>query len=423
MRSLLHYSVYGLVGVGLALACSGSDEGGGTAGSGTGGVGAVGGGGAGTGGTAGTTSGGSAGTASGGVGAAAGSGGSGATAGAAGAGDSGLPDVSFSYDASEIDAPTEACAAVTAEAKSPPVDIIWIIDQSCSMGTEITQVRTNINGNFANIIQNSGLDYRVIMFAHGTSGLAVCVNPPLGAGTTASPLCGQNKPPQFYQVNTTIQSTDSFSKFMLAANWNQIKAALRPGAFKAFIEVTDDQSGVTAAVFDTWLLTGGGAGYFGTVADRRYVFHSIIGVDKPYLPTQPKVTTKCASAVNAGPQYQDISILTGGLRHPVCDTNYSTVFQNIANSIVQAVACELQMPQTDAGIVDPNKIQVQYTPGGTGTPIQYGQVANAGACVGDGFYYDNPASPTKVTLCPQNCTTVKNDSAAKVELLLGCLGS
>jgi hypothetical protein len=301
------------------------------------------------------------------------------------------------------------------------VDIIWIIDQSGSMGYEINQVKSNVNGNFANIIQNSGLDYRVIMFANGTSsGTGVCVDPPLGAAT-----CGANNPPGFFQVNRTIASTNSFSLFMNATYWNEIKGHLRPEAYKAFIEVTDDQSSVTAAVFDTFLLTGAGAGYFGTEAKRNYVFHSICGVDKPLLPTDPKTNTKCSSAVNTGPQYQDLSILTGGLRHPVCDLDYSAVFNAIATSIVQSVACELLTPPTssDAGVIDWSVVEVQYTPGDGSPPEVFGQVPSEANCQGDGFYYDNPASPTKVLLCPDSCTKVQADNAAKVELLLGCLGS
>jgi len=406
-------------------ACGGGGDGGGTAGGG--GSGGSGTGGAATGGGGGIQVGGASGASGasgsgGGAGVSSGGGSSGGGSAGTGGEDAGLPDVSFTYDPPDA-GPDDACAAVTASATMPPVDVIWIIDQSCSMSTEIAQVKANVNGNFANIIQASGLDYRVIMFANSaypTVSRQVCVLPPLGAAT-----CGQNNPPKFFQVNRSIESWDSLSLFMNTTWWTQIKANLRPNAYKAFIEVTDDTSNpTTAAQFDAFLLTGAGAGYFGTAAKRNYVFHSIIGVSTPLQPTAPKTTAVCSTAVNAGPPYQDLSILTGGLRHPVCDTNYSTVFNNLANSIVKAVACELLTPQnSDAGVIDWTKVEVQYTPGGTGTPTTYPQVANAAACTGNGFYYDNPANPTKVTLCPTSCTTVSNDKAAKVDLLLGCLGS
>jgi hypothetical protein len=323
--------------------------------------------------------------------------------------------VTFSYDAPVIEA--EACAAVMAEAENPPVDIIWIIDQSCSMGGEIAQVRDSINVEFAGVIAASGLDYRVIMVADSSGSNSVCVDPPLGAAT-----CGAANLPRFYQENRHIESSDSFVRFQ--ERWGNIQPFLRADAIKFFIEVTDDQSSMTSQNFDTWLLTGAGAGYFGDAAQRRYIFNSIVGVKDPHGPGDPLETTKCSSAVNTGSRYQELSILTGGLRHPVCDTDYTAVFNAIAANVISAVACELQMPTTDGGIIDYAQVEVIYQPSGGGPAQSYGQVADEPSCAGgDGFYYDNPASPTRVYLCPAACATVQADAGAQVTLSLGCLGS
>ncbi|MFO0570756.1 MAG: hypothetical protein U0263_34285 [Polyangiaceae bacterium] len=50
-------------------------------------------------------------------------------------------------------------------------------------------------------------------------------------------------------------------------------------------------------------------------------------------------------------------------------------------------------------------------------------VASAAQCSGDGWYYDNNTTPTKVNFCPSLCTKVQADYTAKLELALGCLGS
>ncbi len=330
--------------------------------------------------------------------------------------DAGKPDVQFLYDAA-VDVKEEACAAATAAAVSPPVDIIWIVDQSGSMNYEINQIRTNINTNFASIIAASGLDYRVIMIATRSGTNQVCVNPPLGGVT-----CGAANLPLFFQQDTSIDSSNSLQRFQNTfASWSP---HLRTDSMKVIIEVTDDQSSVTSTVFDNWLLTGGGMGYFGTATERRYMFHSIVGVLNQHPSTDPIETARCNTAVNAGTRYQELSILTGGLRFPVCALDYSPVFQQIASSIVSSVACELGMPQTDAGIVDPSRIELEYTPGMGGSPIVFPQVTDEPSCAGaDGFYYDNPGSPTKLHLCPTTCTTVQADPGASVQVLLGCLGS
>jgi hypothetical protein len=50
------------------------------------------------------------------------------------------------------------------------------------------------------------------------------------------------------------------------------------------------------------------------------------------------------------------------------------------------------------------------------------KVSDQSACPpsGDGWYYDNPAAPTKILLCPSTCTLVKQDSSAEVSVLFGC---
>jgi hypothetical protein len=70
---------------------------------------------------------------------------------------------------------------------------------------------------------------------------------------------------------------------------------------------------------------------------------------------------------------------------------------------------------------DPVKLNVEYTPGGSMTPQELPQADNEADCgAGPGWYYDNPANPTKVILCPGTCAQVETDVGAKVELLFGC---
>ncbi len=426
MANSIKYAGLFSLGAAFAFACStggggNAGSGGGPVGGGSGAGGATGGDGgkAGVGATAGTSSiggAGTGGTTTGGKGGQAGTSTAGTTSTGGTVQDSGLPDVEFTYDG-DVPEP-DACASVTAEAISPPVDIIWIIDQSCSMNAEITQVRSNINNNFATIIGGSGLDYRVIMFAGSTGQYPVCVNAPLGGSS-----CGADNPPRFFHVNQHVERRDSLSLFQ-SRYTAQVLPHLRQAALKVFVEVTDDRSQVSSSAFQTWLTSATASGLLGTQAQPNYIFHSIVGVNTPLPPTAAVTNSKCSSAVNTGPQYQELSIASGGLRHPVCDSNYSTVFTNIANNVIQAVACELIIPTVMGGVIDYNAVKVKYTPMGTGTPVFYNQVANQAACAGgDGYYYDNPAAPTRVLLCPNSCSTVQADQAGKLELELGCLQS
>ena len=65
-------------------------------------------------------------------------------------------------------------------------------------------------------------------------------------------------------------------------------------------------------------------------------------------------------------------------------------------------------------------MNVEFTPNGGATQV-LGQVANAAACgANGGWYYDNPATPTKILLCPASCTKVTSYSDATLNIVLGC---
>ena len=55
--------------------------------------------------------------------------------------------------------------SLTSTQTTRPVDIIFVIDNSGSMDDEISEVETQINRNFANIIEDAGIDYRVVMIS------------------------------------------------------------------------------------------------------------------------------------------------------------------------------------------------------------------------------------------------------------------
>lgn len=330
----------------------------------------------------------------------------------------------------------ESCVSQSQEATlvKKPVDIIFVIDNSGSMGAEISAVQNNINKSFADIIGKSGLDYRVIMIsAHGdVTTRKICVSSPL-SGTTCKPIPTQPAlTDKFKQHSTSIGSKDSLTKalstysaadgFKLAPKgWSEW---LRPGAAKVFVEITDDNqsSTYTAASFDAALLKLSST-HFGTAQKRNYVFHSIIGVQaksvatQAYEPTEPVVGKKCGTAVNTGGVYQDLSILTGGLRFPVCSTTgYNAVFERIAQGIIEGSKIECDFPVPNDPSIDRNTIQIEYTPGSGGASTVFDLVKDASAC-GPGRVY---IEQDTVKLCPDACTLVQTDAKAKLGVLWGC---
>lgn len=387
--------------------------------------------------------------------------GSGSAQGGDGVGGSFIPSSGAGANDGGLD-PDSACAAQSAEATlaKKPVDIIIVIDNSGSMTDEIIGVQSNINNNFAQIIETSGIDYRVILVAdHGLANPAesVCIEAPLSGipmgGCASPPPQPVNNPPKFFHFNDTIESTDMWTKMLRyytnpdhsGASTMGWREWLRTDALKVIVGISDDRisytesgwsfndgnsanGGLTAATQFDEALTTLDPVQFGTPQARNYIYYSIVGVvannpaSQAYAPTDPVVTTKCPVAVNPGYGHQQLSIMTGGLRFPVCETgSYDAVFQAIAQGVIAGskVACDFPIPAAPMGqTVDVNTVEVQYTPMGTGTTANLKKVADASACGPDAFYVDTVAK--QVYLCPDTCTVVQQDDKAKIDVLFAC---
>jgi len=87
-----------------------------------------------------------------------------------------------------------------------------------------------------------------------------------------------------------------------------------------------------------------------------------------------------------------------------------------------ALTCEFIIPPPPPGqTLDPTLVNVEYTPMGSGSPQSLPEADNAADCNGQpGWYYDDPAMPTKILLCPSSCNTVQADLNAKVNVAFGC---
>jgi cysteine-rich repeat protein len=334
----------------------------------------------------------------------------------------------------------EPCVTQSAQAtlKKKPVDIIFVIDNSGSMTQEIQGVQNNINASFASIIGASGLDYRIIMFSkHGsaTADQSICITSPLsGAATCTPPPAKPVFSSTFFQYSVEVASTNSLA--LLITDYTKADTSglapkgwsdfLRPTAFKIFVEITDDNQSATytAATFDKALLALSPA-QFGTAAKRNYLWHSIVGVKenapatKPYQPGDALVATKCSTAVNPGTVYQNLSIMTGGLRFPLCNiSSYDAVFQQIATGIVEgsAIECAFPIPMPANTNIDPATVEIEYTPGNGGPKQTFSQVPDLASCQPGKIYIANNI----VNLCPATCTSVQADTKAAMSVLYGC---
>ncbi len=343
-----------------------------------------------------------------------------------------------------------ACATDSAkpEITTEPVDIIVIVDNSGSMDDEIKQVEANLNVNFANVLTQSQVDYRVILISRyrvADKATSICVDPPL-SGAPVGFCENLNRMPdvpvftdRFYQYSEKIESTDSLSKIITfynqadSKNWAPMGWGvwLRPNAKKVFLEFTDDSDAWTADQFFQQLTTLAPQ-FFGTdPMHPTLTYHTVIGLKEkadpaaPYLPNEPVQTAICNgngdTVTNYGPTWQDISIRTGGLRFPICQfTHFDTVFQTIAHDVVSktAIACDFAIPASPTGQeINLSNVAVNYTAPGATDPTQFGQVLDPADCQADAFYIDKTSN--RITLCPTACDAVKAQQSS-VNVLFTC---
>ncbi len=335
-------------------------------------------------------------------------------------------------DKQEIDQNTdptvadELCDTIEGKASAvkKPVDIIIVVDNSGSMTGEAAAIRTNLNGSLGTILDQSGIDYRVIMVArYGNSGTSICIAPPLGQSDCTAGSPGKNA--KYAHCNKSIASRNALSKLEDTYSegceepWG---LNLRPEAFKSFLAITDDNERMEAQSFDDFLMTH--PEQFGTVAQRNYTFHSIVGLAEntpataPWPASSPFVDGRCMpGSVNNGSVYQDLSILTGGLRFPICkNDNFDKIFEALAADVIarSAIPCSYASEAED---VDLSKAIATYTPGDGGAVVRFPFVQDEASCTASGGYY---VLEDAITLCPSSCEIVDADEAGEVKFEVGC---
>lgn len=351
----------------------------------------------------------------------------------------GVPDGDEIFLGTDPTMMDSACADTSAEATvvRVPVDIIITIDSSGSMDGEIDAVQRNIDDNLAAILEAGGVDYRVILIGAypdicigmPLSGIADCARPP------AAPISGE----RFFHYERSIASTNSFARILetydtpdpngvAPMGWGGL---LRPDATVAFMEISDDDSAMRYTDFDTQLLALS-AEHFGTAEMRDYRWHSIIGMvandppDAAWLPTDPVMRTNCTpGSAGFAADYQELSILTGGLRFPLCNNDsFDVIFRQIAEDVVRgaALGCSYEPTRPPGGeSPDFDRVVVVYEPGpdapGGAVPRSLRRVADLSACAGGGDYY---VADLRIELCPDTCAVVEDDAAGSLAVHVAC---
>jgi hypothetical protein len=117
---------------------------------------------------------------------------------------------------------------------------------------------------------------------------------------------------------------------------------------------------------------------------------------------------------NAGQQFLDaMNQIRGSVTQ--------TVTHTVTHTTTVPLECEWVMPAPGNGQQqDPNQVNVNFTTGGVAQPL--GMVPGEADCAThqNGWYYDDPAAPTKLIACPDACDTIKAATDARIDIIVGC---
>lgn len=342
---------------------------------------------------------------------------------------------------------TQSIAAERGERR--PVDIIFVIDNSGSMLEEIAAVRRNIDRDFASIIDESDVDYRVIMLSqYGGDGAGVCIDPPL-AGADCSQGIDKTNGERYFHFNQVIGSNDPLCQILDTIDNTRADPRapkgfsewLRPEASKAFVLITDDSARCSYTDSEMQVVLGAdnadpfedALAFHAALRAKapeqfagHYQFFSIVGMavqgdqPQPVFPTEPLEPATCNTAPSPGLMYQALSIATDALRYPVCEgRSFDAVFQVLARSVIQTASaeCTFQLPEVPAPqVLDLPSVNLEIRRSPDADPQNFEQVSGATECKDAHSFYIHD----RIELCPQACQWLQRSPEPAVEILYGC---
>jgi hypothetical protein len=312
-------------------------------------------------------------------------------------------------DGGSGDSDIQACAAESTKAQQLPLDMYVMLDKSQSMsesvsgGTKWSAVTTAL----ATFLSQSGLDgvsvgLQYFAITNGSTisctaadyaTPAVEIAPLPGVATAIANSITQHSPGSRTPTSAALQGGVDHCK-----TW----AGSHPDHAVILVLATDGDP---------------------TECDTNIT--NIENIARTGATGTPKILTFVIGVGSSLSNLNGIAAAGGSTQAFLVDTggNVAQQFLDALNTIRgTALGCTYKLPSPDGGVPDFNKVNVQYTPGGGGSPQTFPRVSDQSHCPasGDAWYYDNPSAPTEIVLCDATCAKVTPDTTGEVDVLLGC---
>ena len=288
------------------------------------------------------------------------------------------------------------CGEHVGDRSHTPVDIIWTVDSSDSMKTELQWVEQNVV-TFFKFVRDYHLNARIVL---------------LGGDFIDVPDSINDDNPVFRHITDYVGSHDTLRKIV---EWfDRYRDFLRPNAKRMIVVTTDDDSAMSASEFDDAILPLLAA-VDGEDSNQGYTFHSIISEGDHFR--------GCESGAKRGYEYLTLTEQTDGFIFPICDADWSTVFTTLAHHTAGLVRidCHYPLPEVDPGETIADVIVARAD--NTGEYVaSLPQIETDGQCsqssAGGWFYVEQPTG-LAVHLCPEACSSLET---SRIRVSYHCIG-
>ena len=314
----------------------------------------------------------------------------------------------------------ETCASASQQAELAPVYLVFLLDESGSMGDGKNGDRTKkwdpvtsaLNAFFADPM-SAGLMASLSLFPLNKNTTSGAADSRLAADCKASAYGTPEVPPRALPDATTFKDaiakldppnehgTPTYPALVGTIAYAESLIAEDPSRKVAIVMVTDGNPQSCSAEGNTIANTATAAE---AVADHLPTY--VIGVGDEL---------QSLKAIAQAGGTKDAFIVS--VAEPARTREQLLEAVNLIRG--QSISCELPIPAPPVGKkLDPNKVNVHLTANGQpDASLAYGT-----ECTGaTAWHYDDPAKPTKVLLCEDTCAAVKADPMAKLAVEFACV--
>jgi hypothetical protein len=306
------------------------------------------------------------------------------------------------------------CATSTAKSQLEPVYLVFLLDQSASMGDGVRPqkwdpVTQALQAFFADIA-STGLYASLTLFPNdanptsatfGSSDFAIRCD----ADAYFAPAVEARPLPEASAFASAIAAVDPPNEWgtpttaALAGTVRYAKALAAQGKKVAIVMVTDGEpaqcDATTNSVATTVEVAAGVAGTIPTYVIG--VGSELNGLDK----IAEAGGTESAFIVDIADPGQTRSEFLARVR----------AIQS------EQISCELELPAAPPGmLLDPTKVNVELSADGPARIVEYDETCASHA----GWHYDDSAAPHSISLCDESCKAAQSAGAAALNVIFGC---